>query len=65
MCVFCMCVSDGGKGGGKKDRQAEEGRLEPRLRSAQLTGNTTVLSGSASHSERRNHLCGTGSVSRR
>lgn len=37
--------------------EREEGRLEPRLESVQLTGNTTALNGSASYSKRDGTIC--------
>lgn len=46
---MCACVC--------REREAEEGRLEPRLRSVQLTGNTTALNGSASHLKRDGTIC--------
>lgn len=41
----------------ERHSEAEEGRLEPRLRSVQLTGNTTALNGSASHLKRDGTIC--------
>lgn len=44
-----MCV--------ERDRETEEGRLEPRLKSVKLTSNTTALSGSASYLKRDGTIC--------
>lgn len=41
----------------QRHSEAEEGRLELRLPSVQLTGNTTALSGSASHLKRDGTIC--------
>lgn len=52
---MCVCVERERER--ERGREGEEGRLEPRLRSVKLTGNTTALNGSASHLKRDGTIC--------